>query len=274
MYYNGWVSTDRGHGHGVYTQNASGSNRLIRDNIIFSNCSHGIQAYGSETAPLDGITFDNNAIFLHPERNFLLGGGMVAHRPTITQNYSYNGAGASQLGYDTGLANAVVTDNFFLKPDGTTALRFRSVDQSQIDAFARNLIWGTVAWYWTTPVPGFDESAYPQNVYTTTRPTGVLTFVRPNTYESGRANIIVLNFDKKSSVSVDVSRVLKSGDSYELRDAQNYFGPAVLSGRYRGSPIDVPMTGTAVVKPIGSLDPAFIHAHTPSEFGAFVLLKR
>jgi hypothetical protein len=37
---------DRGHGHGIYTQNLTGT-RVIKDNIIFANYSHGF----TPTAP-------------------------------------------------------------------------------------------------------------------------------------------------------------------------------------------------------------------------------
>ena len=36
IYYNGWQGTDRGHGHGIYTQNHTGTKKMI-DNIIFSS---------------------------------------------------------------------------------------------------------------------------------------------------------------------------------------------------------------------------------------------
>jgi hypothetical protein len=104
------------------------------------------------------------------------------------------------------------------------------------------------------------------------RPTGVWSFVRPNAYESGRANIIIYNWDLKASVAVDVSGVLKAGDSYVVRDAQNFYGPAVLSGTYSGGSISVPMTGLTVAPTVGSFPVA--PKHTAPQFGVFVLLKQ
>ena len=46
------------------------------------------------------------------------------------------------------------------------------------------------------PVTALDAQAFPNNTYTTTRPTGTRVFVRPNQYEAGRANIAVYNWDR------------------------------------------------------------------------------
>ena len=53
--------------------------------------------------------------------------------------------------------------------------------------------------------PGWIAGAYPNNGYFTSRPGGVRTIVRPNRYESGRANIAIFNWDRQGSVNVDVS---------------------------------------------------------------------
>jgi hypothetical protein len=106
--------------------------------------------------------------------------------------------------------------------------------------------------------------------FTPGRPTGEWSFVRPNKYEPGRANITIYNWDLKSTVSVDVSGVLKKGASYVLKDAQDFFGPPVLSGIYKGTPLSIPMTGKAVSKPNGNIPTA--PKNTAPEFGVFILL--
>jgi hypothetical protein len=104
------------------------------------------------------------------------------------------------------------------------------------------------------------------------RPTGVWSFARPNKYEPGRGHVVVYNWDMTGAVSVDVSRILTPGSSYEVRDAQNYFGSPVAGGTYRGGPITIPMTSTAVAAPSGSLPTAPVH--TGPQFGAFVVVTR
>ncbi|MEK7116901.1 MAG: peptidoglycan-binding protein [Patescibacteria group bacterium] len=124
-------------------------------------------------------------------------------------------------------------------------------------------------WLRLTP---FDKNS----TYTQGTPGGVppenKIFVRPNKYETGRANIIIYNWLKQSSVEVNISGTgLASGDRFEVRDVQNYFGSPVLTGIYSGQPISIPMTGLAIYSPVGTL--ANMPIHTAPEFGAFVLIK-
>jgi hypothetical protein len=62
IYYNGWKGPDRGHGHGIYAQNARGTKRIV-DNIVFHQFAYGIHAYGSEKASLKGFEIDGNICF-------------------------------------------------------------------------------------------------------------------------------------------------------------------------------------------------------------------
>jgi hypothetical protein len=100
-------------------------------------------------------------------------------------------------------------------------------------------------------------------------PSGVKTFIRANTYEAGRANIVVYNWDLRTSVAVDVSSVLSVGASYEVRDAQNYFGEPVVRGIYDGTPINLPMKLTRIAQPVGNVERAPVH--TEADFNVFVL---
>jgi len=109
--------------------------------------------------------------------------------------------------------------------------------------------------------------------YSSKAPTGAWTFVRPNKYESSRANIIIYNWDLSSYVSVDVSSVLKVGQQYVVQDAMNFYGPPVASGVYNGSPIAIRMTGLTLAPPVGNNIP-FQPVHTAPVFGTFVLLGR
>ena len=44
LYYNGYDAPDRGHGHGIYVQNETGTKRLV-DNVIFGQFGIGIHGY-------------------------------------------------------------------------------------------------------------------------------------------------------------------------------------------------------------------------------------
>jgi hypothetical protein len=120
---------------------------------------------------------------------------------------------------------------------------------------------------------GFDRNG----TYVDRAPTGTKIVVKPNRYDAKRAHITIYNWDKAATVGVDVSSILNSGDTYELRNAQDYFGD-IIRGTYSGGSLLVPMTGRTRAKPIGYdqtsswyHDP--IHPNTFPEFGVFVLIR-
>jgi len=103
------------------------------------------------------------------------------------------------------------------------------------------------------------------------RLTGTKVFVRPNRYEQGRANIVVYNWDKSDKVAVDVRSVLNVGTAYEVRNAEDFFSPPVVSGIFDGQPLQLPMTGLSVAKPMAALRTP---PPTGPTFNVFVLLPR
>jgi hypothetical protein len=100
----------------------------------------------------------------------------------------------------------------------------------------------------------------------------VWAFARPNKYEPGRGNVVVYNWDQRSSVDVDVSAVVRPGATYEVRDVQNLFGAPVATGTYAGGTISIPMTGTEKTRPLGAVPT--IPEHTGVDFGTFVITSR
>ena len=263
IYYNGWDAPDRGHGHGIYTQNQTGI-KTIKDNIVFANYSHGLHAYGSGSAHLNNIRVEGNTFFQNGDlsavsgaRNLLIGGGSVAQNPTVTSNYLYRLPGGPSsdfdLGYSAGCANPRVTDNYIV---GNTEF----VNCSNI-TMTGNTFYGAVE--------GFSPPNFPTNTYPPQRPSGTLVFVRPNQYEPGRANITVFNWSLASTVNVDLTGVLTVGSSYEIRNAQDYFATPVVTGTYAGGTLALPMSGLSVEAPVGVATPPA----TGPEFNAFVLLS-
>ena len=115
------------------------------------------------------------------------------------------------------------------------------------------------------------------STYVTSAPSGVKAFVRPNKYDSGRANIIVYNWNQANTVNVDVSSILHPGDTYELHNVQDYFGDTT-TGTYSGGQININMTNRTCAKPIG-YDLVSSWYHDPLQpctfptFGIFVLVK-
>ena len=115
--------------------------------------------------------------------------------------------------------------------------------------------------------------------YSAAAPTGIWTYVTPNSYEPGRANITIYNFDAADSVAIDLAGacdfngqsvvLLRGGDRYTIHDAQNFFGPPIVEAACDGSgKFTMPMTATAKSAANAGLDPG---PHTDKRFGVFVL---
>ncbi len=268
IYANGWLGADRGHGHGVYTQSRLGIRRLT-DNLIFNQFSHGIHAYGSSTAFLNNIQAEGNILFnngifnaAHYERNILIGGESVAASPVAIRNYTYftpdRPVGKpNTFGYVAGCTNLAMRENYIAQLTMTTYALVGC------DGDIRN-----------NTVLGFVDSTYPTryplNEYRTVRPTGTKAFVRPNRYEPGRAHVAVYNWDNLAAVSVDLAPAqLAVGMPFEIRDAEDYFGPAVFAGTYLGTAVSIPMDARGTSVPVGNVATP---PHTPREFGAYVVV--
>lgn len=116
---------------------------------------------------------------------------------------------------------------------------------------------------------GFDISS----TCTDGLPSENIIDVRANKYQAGRANVIVYNHESLDTVLVDMTGVLQIGDSYIVRDVENYFEP-IYSAVYDGNPIPLDMTTTAISAVIGDhqhlIDNGVLE-HTPPEFGCFVV---
>lgn len=268
VYYNGWSGADRAHGHGIYTQNQSGIRR-IAENIIFSQFSHGIHAYGSDSAALDYIELSGNVAFNNGvldrryfDRNILLGGHRSAASPVVEENYTYYTAGLrhggeNNIGYNAGCSGLVARNNYFAgQPRGGVPLR---LSNRCAGVLSGNLFYGAME----------PEIAvmYPDNVYTTERPTGLRVFVRPHRYDRSRGHVVVYNWDRLPEIDLDLSSLpFDASRGFELRDAQDFFGAPIYSGRFGGGKLTVPMRIGEVAPPIGLDTPP----HTAPEFAVFV----
>ncbi|HXH24748.1 MAG TPA: hypothetical protein VNI78_05825, partial [Vicinamibacterales bacterium] len=261
VYYNGWRTTDGGtNGHGIDTHNRVGA-RQFTDNIIFNQFSHGILAYGSAENPIDHIGLEGNILFNNgvlgrngPERDVLIGGGSIAQSPVLRANMTYGGAQTS-VGHGAGCRSARIEDNLLVAP----------FLLGPCDAVVKgNTVQGT---------GGPMAAAHRDNVYRAQPPSGVLVIVRPNRYEPGRAHVAVYNWDRRPVVDLDLSKAgLAAGLAYEVRDAQNFFGPRLIKGTFSpDSPaVTVPLTQLTVAPPVG--DDLRTPAHTAPEFATLVVL--
>ena len=146
VYNNGWRgATDRGHGHGIYAQNANGS-KFITDNIILQSYDINVQIYGS-AAPLNNFVVDGNIIYQAAKvmtggtaLELIFGGSQVATNALFRNNavYSKDGRGVN-FGDQAGLRPATVTGNTIASSGYAVAATFN--DTLDVLTMTGNRIW-------------------------------------------------------------------------------------------------------------------------------------
>jgi hypothetical protein len=266
IYSNGWDGPQTSGGNAIETSNR-GARQVIADNIIFNQYSHGILALGSDAMNVDNLTIDGNTVFNNGlpgrsgfARDILVGGTRPAANPIVRDNSTYGGA-QTYIGYGNGCENATITGNYFVGSPPLVLLKEKCTG-----TVTQNTLFGQY---------GFENlpQLYPQNTYQSSRPSGVVIRQRRNAYEPGRAVITIYNWDKKPSVTVDLAQSgLASGDVYEIRDAQDFFGSPIVSGTLgSNTSVELRMSDLRVVPPLGR--PGSL-AHTAPEFGVFVVQRR
>ncbi len=219
LYDNGWAGTDRGHGHAIYTQNNEGV-KTISNCIFTGGYGYTLHAYGSSRADVNNYRVEGNIAY--DAHTFLIGGGKPSHGIQVLTNCFYGVP--VQLGYGARTnENCEVRDNVIVNAD-LTINRFKSVVSEGNQIVAKD-----------DPRPG-----------------GSRVFLRVNKYDPHRANVAIFNWERQSSVDVDVSTLLTIGDSFRLMNPRDFYGMPVLTGKVAGPKIKVPMDG---------------------EFAAFVLIK-
>ncbi len=264
VFHNGYDASDRGHGHGLYTQNATGT-KTIAENVLFGGYSFGIHAY-TEGGAIQGFDLVGNVLFNagvassvsgHKD-DCLVGGLKPADRIALRENLVWAIGGdtrAVQLGYSVANQSVMLSDNYFIG-----ALKFAQP-------------WSSITLEGNTlcTVTGVATASYPDNTYLTKDPTAPRVFVRPNKYEPGRAHVVVYNWTRAATVAVDPSSVLAPGARYELRNAQDVLAAPVLSGTWTGGALQVPTTGLVPAQPIGSPGSYDLADQTGTLFNVFLL---
>jgi hypothetical protein len=113
---------------------------------------------------------------------------------------------------------------------------------------------------------GFDE----KSTFTKGAPAQLRVIVRPNSHESGRAHVAVINPAGLAEVSVDLSGVLSRGQAFRIVSVKDFFGPPLVSGVYKADPVKVPMNPVTPPSPVGI--PTAKLPVTEPHFAAFVVL--
>ncbi len=245
IYNNGFHgSTSSSYGHGIYAQNTSGSKKII-DNVLVNQFGYGLHLY-TEGSGLVNFTIDGNTVVNSGQQDgmdYHVGGLQPVKNLVFTNNMNYRNpnrrGNVLRLGYSSGPTNsgAVVTGNYMVGK----YLEYH---------------WSGMTFSGNTIIDG-------------ATPTATKVVVEPNKYEAGRANVIVYNWGRQGAVSVDLSKVLRSGDHYEIRNAQNYFAAPVASGIYGGGSVSIPLGASSSAPSITGRS----MSSTGSEFGVFIVLR-
>ncbi|MDQ3393888.1 MAG: Ig-like domain-containing protein [Bacteroidota bacterium] len=300
IYNNGWQGSDRGHGHGIYTQNDSGT-KYIKDNIIFGGFGRGIQIYGVNGG-LQGYEIDGNVIFnsgslaKSPTWNIIIGGETAADRINIKNNYLYKSLStkgnnvqvhfSNSLNGSLGFMNnvvvggdAIVSIKDWQKVNFTGNTLYGSnkvVDFHVNTEYLNSYTWNNNTYHTPNSANSMDGLTYDtwkkwypydgSSTFSTSKPSNSV-IIKPNQYEKGLGNIVIFNHQELTSVDVDLSKILAIGAEYEIRDVENYNGLPIITGKYNGGTLRLPMNLTTTDKPNGISNVS----HSDPNFGVFVV---
>ena len=205
IYDNGFVGADRPHGPAIYTQNTTGTPRLVTDNILGGNFSLAVQCYASRIDQyVNHFTVEGNVICSPRKeagrRNYcLLGGdrskGMVFRRNVVHGYRLVVGTGADQ----------VCEGNLLVRVAYSGPTRAKNT-------------------FVAAPAKA--------------RPFAVL---RPNKYDPRRAHLVVSNWSKAATVRADLSAFLKKGRRYRILNPFDFYGPPLAEGIFDGGAVAVPL---------------------------------
>jgi hypothetical protein len=304
IYHNGWAGPDRPHGHGIYTQNARGTKRIV-GNIIFHNFGYGIHAYGSERASLVGfeiernIIFDNGGLVNPAERapGILVGGGSPVVRTRVRDNVV--AGGRVRLGYPSratnedieftgnhcdGLVlrdfrkaivrnNAVVADSNAVTLEARETLMLEGLDFGENAYVITDGRWGECAIAEGSKSRGmpFDEWRKITGLDATSRLTrGPAKEMRVflHAVDEGRAHLAIVNPESLDAAAVNLSPVASKGRKFRIVSVKDLRGAPVAAGVFDGRPVAVPMRAVAAPRIVG-----YDTTPPPAEprFGAFVV---
>ncbi len=210
IYNNGWLGTDRGHGHCIYTQNEDGIKTI--SNCIMScryDGTYTMHAYGSKRAYVDNFHVEENICY--DKGPFLIGGGRPSKNIRVFRNFLYGVD--MRIGY-----NAPYNENCEIR-DNTIVNGNLNINRYKKVVKEGNLV--------------VRKGQKP--------PAGVKTVLLPNRFDRNRAYLVIYNWEKAESLKVTAKPLLKKGERYQLLDPQNIYGIPVAKGKCSGDTINVPV---------------------------------
>ena len=220
--------------------------RLTRDTIRYNNIIvNTYSPYACENISIvNNNTYDNRNNYVYTaliEADIYLG-STIKSKNLVVENNNFFGkgrAGMAILNWDTVKFNNNQT--YYLKngtvglaiPNGTStsAYTWNNNDYfggSNNNQFSYQYGLSTTFTNWKTNT-SFDGSS---NFYSTA-PSLNKTIIQSNEYETGRAQVIVYNWENKSNIDIDLSTIgLQDGQTFKVVDAANYFGSPLVTDIY------------------------------------------
>jgi hypothetical protein len=257
------------YGYGIHVYTDAGAGQLI--NLTFDG----------------NVAFNNGAITLQynttGNSNILIGGEEPVQANTLVNNMTYYSPGHGvynvMIGYDgfpnqdVSLSNNyfvggqyVMTTGYWTSLTATGNQMFGSSRMVQVkDTVHSGYSWSAntyrrdpTASAWTYNGTDYSFGSWKSNtglgstdVAQSGNPTNSQIFVRPSSHEPGRALVVVYNWSGAPSVDVSLAGVLTTGQQYEVRNVQDWFGAPVATGTFGGATITVPMDGVEPPTPVG-----------------------
>ena len=195
-----------------FTDNSDNINLSVRD-CVFAGGNH-----AAEVSRWRSAIFTNNTLY--------------SRKPLPGGNWAVLSVRSPRSGHDLRLST-VDHNRYFSKHDGAHIWRYEKKNREAL-FFEDIESWRAYTGWDKNSEVSFGDPPEP------------MMFLRPNRYEGNRAHLIVYNWPKTSSLSLDFGRLwdLQDGDRYSVYSAEDVWGAPVFESSYEGTPVDFPMEGS------------------------------
>jgi hypothetical protein len=264
-YHDSWYASE-----GRATDNFMMGNRPITALNFARNIGYHREGRGAQNLEL-GYGGTENISGAATGNSFIGGVNTIDHFETISFTNNYISTGIQVLGYVAPITNVSTTINnntYYFYPTSATS---KDCSFQPFGLTVNNNQASIASW----KAQGFD-AASTINACGVRDSTPTVT-IKANAYDAKRFNVTVNNPASSTTVTLNLSSALANGDSFELHNAQDYYGPLVASGTYNG-PISINMTTLKVATPIAyetmlNVTPLAQMTSGP-QFGGLVLIKK
>lgn len=252
---NGWTWTEpdgdlSGSGPGMYIQNSSGTPRTISDNIVAGFRTTGIQIKPDDLEISDHFTVTGNVWFAPTVNDFGRGYLSIGVNGSKDLHFNKNFIHGTQV-YMPGLWGGTYVQT--------------SEHECNNNHFYR-----------TDTAPAFTcDYGVNEDVSDPNETANTLTkaFLRPNKYDPRRANLMVLNGERKPALSVDLGTFVNAGEKVAVLNSLDPYGEPIAIGVYNGTYFNINWpTSDWEIEPVSNALTKDLNT-VGNEFWTFVIIK-